>query len=111
MKLLVDPRTYLSVISLAGTEQGLQRVIARDNEARKVHEKLARDIEEDEEEVDAGDSQKGIDLGNRRLLLEVVEGRILGQLYRGPVSHSALRRRRSMLCGGKRRTSLSICPI
>lgn len=70
-------RTYLGIISLACTKQRLQRVITRDDESRKVHEELSSDVKEDEEEVDARDAEEGIDFGDRCLLLEVVERRIL----------------------------------
>jgi hypothetical protein len=76
------PRTtYLSVVDLAGAEEGVQRVVARDNEAGNVDEELAGDVEEDEEEVQAGETEDGIDLGDRRLSLQVVEDGELGQLH------------------------------
>lgn len=71
-------RTYLSIIGLPHTEQGVQRVISRDNEPRKIHEELACDVEEYKEDVDGGNTKEDVNLGNGRLLLEIVECRILG---------------------------------
>lgn len=40
-------RTYLGIVSLACTEQGVQRVVSWDNEACEVDKKFASDVEED----------------------------------------------------------------
>jgi hypothetical protein len=48
-------REPLCVIDLAGTEQGLQGVVSRNDEAGEVDEELAADVEEDEEKVETGD--------------------------------------------------------
>jgi hypothetical protein len=77
------PRTtYLGVIDLAGAEEGVQRVVAGNDEASNVDEELAGDVEKDEEEVQAGETEDGVDLGDRRLPLQVVEDGELGQLHR-----------------------------
>lgn len=77
-----DPvRQPLSVIDLAGAEQGIERVVAGNDEAGNVDEELAGNVEEDEEEVEAGETEDGVDLGDRRLLLKVVEGGVFGQLF------------------------------
>ena len=62
----------LSVIDLARAEQSVQRVIAWYDESSEVYQELASDVEEDEEEVDAGKAEEGIDLWYRGLLLEIV---------------------------------------
>ncbi len=44
--------TYLSIISFAHAEQGVQRVVSWDQKAGKIDKKLASNIEEDQEEID-----------------------------------------------------------
>lgn len=78
--------THLGVIDLAGAEQGAQRVIAGNDEAGNVDEEGAGNVEEDEEEVQACETKDGVDLGHRRLLFEVVEGGVFGQLQGTPAS-------------------------
>lgn len=58
----------------------MERVVARDDEASKVGEELATEIEDDEEEVESGDSNDDIRLRDTSLLLEVVQRRVLGEL-------------------------------
>lgn len=74
--------TYLSVVGFAGAEQRVQRVVARNDESCKVHEEFASNVEEDEEEVDPGKAEEGIDLWYRGLLLEIVQSRVFRQLSR-----------------------------
>jgi len=71
----------LSIIDLAGAEQGVQRVVAGDEESSDVNEESTGNVEEDQEEVESTEAQDDVDLGHRRLLLEVVEGGVLGQLF------------------------------
>lgn len=66
-------KTYLSIVRLPHAEQGVQRVIPRDNESRKIHEEFAGDIEEDKKDVDGGNPKEDVDLRDGRLLLKVVE--------------------------------------
>ena len=73
-------RQPLRVVIRRGGEEGVERVVARDDEAGKVGEQLAAEVEDDEEEVEGGDADDGVGLGDARRLLEVVEGRVLGQL-------------------------------
>jgi hypothetical protein len=68
---------YLGVIGLADAKEGLERVIGRNDETSRVDEELASNVEEDEEEVEGSQAQDDVDLGYRRLLLEVGEGRVL----------------------------------
>jgi len=76
----LDGLTNLGVINLAGAEQGVQRVVARNNKSSDVDEKLAGNVEEDQEEVEASKTENGVDLGDGGLLLEVVEGGVLAKL-------------------------------
>lgn len=85
-KTCMDSDAYLGIIDLARTEQSFQRIVSWDEEAGKVDKKFASDIEEDQEKVDADKAEKGVDLRNRSLLLEIVEHRIFGQLERFSIS-------------------------
>ena len=76
--------THLGVIDLAGTEQGVERIIAGDDETGNIDQELACDVEEDEEEVEGPETQDGVDFGDRGLLLKVVEGGVFGQLRASP---------------------------
>lgn len=70
----------MGVIGLGLGEESLERVVTRDDEASKVDEELASNVEEDEEEVEGTETEDDVDLGDGALLLKVVEGRVLGQL-------------------------------
>ena len=70
----------MGVIGLARGEESLERVVAGNEEASKVDEELASNVEEDEEEVEGTETEDDVDLGDGALLLKVVEGRVLGQL-------------------------------
>lgn len=70
----------LSVISLARCEQSFERVVARDDETSQVGQELAGKVEDDEEEVEGGHTNDGVGLGHTGLLLQVVEGWVLGKL-------------------------------
>lgn len=70
----------LSIILLVVSEEGTKRVVARDDETSKVGQKLASEVEDNEEEVESADTDGGIGFGNTSLLLEVVEGGVLGEL-------------------------------
>lgn len=72
--------THLRIIDLAVAEQRREGVVAGDEEAGGVDEELASDVEEDEEEVEGSETQYDVDLGDGRLLLEVVEGGVFRQL-------------------------------
>lgn len=63
------------------SEEGTKRVVARDDETSEVGQKLASEVEDNEEEVESADTDGGIGFGNTSLLLEVVEGGVLGELY------------------------------
>jgi len=70
----------LRVILSVGGEQSLQGVVSRDDEACKVSEELAAEVEDDEEEVESGQSNGSVGFGHARLLLYVVQGGVLGKL-------------------------------
>jgi hypothetical protein len=78
--------THLSVIDLARAEECVQRVVAGNHKAGDVNEEGAGNVEEDEEEVQADETEDRVDLGHRRLLLEVVQGGVFGQLDSARVS-------------------------
>lgn len=77
----MDRDAYLGIINLARTEQGFQGIISWDEEPGKVYKKLASNVEEDKEKVDADEAEKCVDLRHRSLLFEVVEHGIFGELY------------------------------
>ena len=70
----------MGIISFAGTEQSFEGVVSRNDKASKVCEELPAEVEEDEEEVGRDNTEEGVDLGDRSLLLEVVQKWILGEL-------------------------------
>lgn len=76
----------LSVVDLARGEQGLQRVVAGNDEASNIDKELSSNVEEDEEEIETGKAEDHVDLGDGGLLLKVVEGGVLGQLEHHIVS-------------------------
>ena len=70
----------VGVIGLVLGEESLERVVAGDDEASKVDEELASNVEENEEEVQGTETEDDVDLGDGALLLKVLKGRVLGQL-------------------------------
>lgn len=70
----------MSIVSFTGTKQGSQRVVARDQEASEIGQELATEVEDDEKEVEGGHANDSIDLRDRGLLLDVVEGGIFRKL-------------------------------
>lgn len=70
----------LGVIGLAGAEEGLERVVGRDDEAGGVDEELSSNVEEDQEEVQGTEAEDDVDLGHIGLLLKLLQLRVLGQL-------------------------------
>jgi len=76
----------LSIIHLACAEQCVKRIVSWDDEAGKVDQELASNVEEDQEAVDTGKAEEDIDFGNVRLLLEVIEDGVSGELRLPQVS-------------------------
>jgi len=70
----------LSIVDLASTEKCIERVVAGDDEASNVDKELASDVKENEEEVEAGETEYSVDFGDGGRLLKVVEGGVFGQL-------------------------------
>jgi len=70
----------LSVIGFADTEQCLQRIIPWDHEPSNICQKLPGDIKEDKGEVQGDQSEKGVDLRDGGLFLQVVQSWVLGKL-------------------------------
>ena len=73
-------RKPLSVVGLPRREEGMKRVVGRERETGSVDEKLAGDVEEDQEEVEGAETKHDVDLGNTGLLLEIAERRVLAEL-------------------------------
>jgi len=71
----------LCIISFANTEKGLQRIVSWNHEAGEIGQELTPDVKEDEEKVQPDETEKGINLGDRSLLLEVVQDRVLRKLF------------------------------
>jgi hypothetical protein len=69
----------LGVIGLVGGEEGVERVVGRDNEAGGVDEELSSNVEEDQEEVQGTEAEDDVDLGDIGLLLKLLQLRVLGQ--------------------------------
>ncbi len=76
----------MGIIRFVDAEQGLKGIVPGNDETSNICKELTTDIEKDEGEVGCDQSEKGIDLGNRGLLLEVVQSRILGKLVTEVVS-------------------------
>lgn len=70
----------LGIIGLAGREDSFKGIVSGEDETSKVGKDLTSKVEENEEEVEADNTKNGVDLGDGRLLLEVVEDLILRQL-------------------------------
>jgi hypothetical protein len=86
----------LSVVRLVGTEESGKGEVSREDEARNVGQELAAEVEDDQKEVERAQAEHAIGLGDRGLLLEVVEHRVLGELFidlRNKVLDAVLRRR------------------
>lgn len=73
-------KSYLGVIGGTLGEQGLERVVTRQEETSQVDEELASNVKEDQEKVDSHKAQDGVNLGDGGLTLQVVENGVLGQL-------------------------------
>lgn len=58
----------------------MKRVITRNQETGKVNQKLASNVEEDEEKVDPDKAEDGVDLGDGGLSFEIVEEGVFGEL-------------------------------
>jgi hypothetical protein len=70
----------LSIIISVMGEEGGHGVVARDDESSDIGKKLATEVEDNEEEVQGTSANHGIGFGDTGLLLDIVDGRVLGQL-------------------------------
>ena len=70
----------LGIVALSDAEQSLQRVVSWEQESGDVGKKLTSDVEEDKEEIRCDKAKERVNLGNRSLLLQIVQSRILGEL-------------------------------
>ena len=76
-----DPiRQPLRVIGLADAEERFERVVAWDDEASDVDEKLASNVEENEEEVEGAQAENHVNFGDGGLPFEVLQTGIFVQL-------------------------------
>lgn len=69
----------MRIVGFAAGEQRLERVICWKRESGGVDKELAGNVKEDEEEVQGTETEHDVDFRDARLLLEVVEGWVLGQ--------------------------------
>ena len=90
---------YLGIVHFACTEQSFKGVVPWDKESGKVHKKVSGDVKEDKEEVDADETEKGVDFRHRGLLFEIVEHGILGQLFHSLINTVLARDDVSGRCG------------
>lgn len=72
----------------------MQGEVSGNDEAGEVGQELAAEVEDDEEEVQGGKANDGVDLGYRSLLLKVVESWVLGELRSSRISPGDLVRMR-----------------
>lgn len=70
----------LGIILSVVSEQSGEGVVTGNDETSKVGEELATKVEDDEEEVQRTSADHCVGLGDARLLLEVVDSRVLGEL-------------------------------
>lgn len=70
----------LGIIRLVGRKQRSEGVVSGDNEAGKVGQEGAAEVQDDQEEVEGAQAKHRIGLGHRRLLLEVGESGVFGEL-------------------------------
>lgn len=70
----------LGIIGLAGREDSFEGIVSGEDETSEVGKDLASEVKENEEEVEADNTKNGVNLGDRSLLLKVVEDLVLRQL-------------------------------
>jgi hypothetical protein len=70
----------LGIIGGSTRKQGVERVVAGDDESSQVGKELAAKVENDEEEVESTRANKSIRLGHAGLPFEVGDGGVLGEL-------------------------------
>jgi len=70
----------LSIVGRLGGKQRIKRVVCRNGKADGVDQKVGRNVEEDEEEVEGSEAKDNVNFGHAGLLLEIVESRVLAKL-------------------------------
>jgi hypothetical protein len=70
----------LCIITFSHAKQSFEGVISWNHESSEIGKELTSNVEEDEEEVGCDKAKKGVNLGNGSLFLQVVQGRVLGEL-------------------------------
>lgn len=70
----------MNALVVSGGLERLQREVRGESPSEQVREEAGEDVEEDEGREDGAEAEDGVRLGDLRLLLEAVEGRVLGQL-------------------------------
>jgi hypothetical protein len=83
MRIIIESKTYRQPLRVIGTrlgEQGVQRVVSWQDEADGVDEKLGTDVEKDEEEVQGGEAEDDVNLGDTSLLLKLIHVLVFSEL-------------------------------
>lgn len=70
----------LSVIGGVRGEESVEGVVARDDEPGNVGQQLTAQVEDDQEEIQGAQADGSVSLGETGGLLEVGDGRVLGEL-------------------------------
>jgi len=70
----------LSVIRLPNTEECVKGIVSRYHKSSNIGEELTGNVEEDEEEVECAQAEESVNLGNRGLLFQIVQNRVLRKL-------------------------------
>jgi len=70
----------LSVVDLVRTEKSVQGIVAGKDKTGEVNEEFTSDVEEHQEEVEAGQAEYCVDLGDAGLPLKVIQYLVLRQL-------------------------------
>jgi hypothetical protein len=91
----------LRIITLSHAKQSLEGIIPRDHKPGDIGQELSSNIKEDEEEVGRDKPEERVDLGDRGLLLQIVQSWVLGELFMTGVSSE-------IYCG---RDGLEIAPV
>lgn len=93
----------LGIIRRARSEESIQGVVSRDEEARDVGQELTTQVEDDQEQVESTQADDGVGLRNTGGSLEVGDARVLGELSVKSTDillHTILGRRHGDGCDG-----------
>lgn len=81
----------LRIIGVARRKKSLKGKVAGDDEAGEVGQELTTKVEDDEKQVQSDEPESRVRLGDRGTLLEVVEHRVLGELYWAKIRSMSVR--------------------